>query len=124
MVPPIFETTPPFIIKVFDKHFQITWNDAIEVPEDNYPYEKIRSISVKRGKEEKPWSLIDFTVELFTYTRMEKRIREYDEILIEFKTGETETRYVHGSVNEMMNEAIELIKTKLPVKNGVNKNYR
>lgn len=50
MFPPIFETAPPFVIRVYDTYFQITWQDAIPVPEDNYPYKNISSVTIKRAK--------------------------------------------------------------------------
>ena len=38
---------------------------------------------------------------------------ETDEILIELRTGEIISRYVHGEVSEKVEDAIELIQSKL-----------
>ncbi|HEY0029115.1 MAG TPA: hypothetical protein VGC65_00040 [Bacteroidia bacterium] len=107
----LFETPPPFIIKIHFNYFEITWNGSLATPEDKYPYDKISSIEIKEGKKEKTWT--EFILSLFVNTELTRKMEAYDEILIGFKTGETETRYVHGQVTEAMEEAIEIIRSHL-----------
>ncbi|MBA3705028.1 MAG: hypothetical protein H0W84_03755 [Bacteroidetes bacterium] len=112
-MPPIFESEPPFTTRVFDTHFQITWDDAISVPEDNYTYKSVSSVSVIRAKKNYDGIGLVFILNLFTYGAGSLRARKYDEGLIKFKSGTVENRYIQGLTTASINEAIELISAKL-----------
>ena len=111
MEPLLFESKPPFVIKVYDTYFQITWESNIETPEDKYPYEKVRSVAAIIGKKEP--SLTNFIYSTFFQNKYARRIENYDELLIEFESGEKETRYVNGQLTDSMNEALDMIQEKL-----------
>ena len=38
----LLETKPPFVIKVYDTYFNISWDGQSDKVEDNYSYKKIR----------------------------------------------------------------------------------
>lgn len=113
MFPPIFETKPPFVIRVYENNFQITWEDAIPVPEDNYPYKNISSVSVKRSKKNYDGIWLVFILKLFIRSHVPIETDDHDEVLIKFKSGAEEIRYIQGVTTPSINEAIELISAKL-----------
>ena len=114
MEPLLFETKPPFVLKVYYTYFQITWEDTPETPQDKYSYVNVTSVKIVTGKKER--SLIEHFYRLFLQNQYAKRIADYDEVLIEFRNGEKETRYVHGQVSEAISEAVEIINSKLNVR--------
>ena len=109
---PIIETRPPFVIKVYDTYFHVSWDGLTDKSEDRYPYDKVRSISIKKGKLNKTWTALDLIADvafnLGTYDTDDS-----DELLIELKTGEVETRYLQSESSDKIVDAVELIKTKL-----------
>jgi hypothetical protein len=110
-MPPFFESEPPFVIKVYDKYFQIIWENSLETPDDTYRFENVSALTIILGN--KNDSLFDYIISHLMRSQLARRIEGYDSLLITFKNGETETRYVHGQVTESMNEAIEMIRGKL-----------
>lgn len=111
MLPPILETDPPFIIKVYDTYFLVLWDNCIETPEDKYLYEKIVSVTIKRGKPE--LNVLGIALKFLIRAYFHSGNTETDEIIIKFRSGEIISRYVHGEVSEKVEEAIELIQSKL-----------
>ena len=108
---PFFESKPPFKIKIYDKYAEITWQEAPDLAEDRYFFEKINSIIVKNNK--RKTSLMDFIIGFLFSSNLSRKMEAYDEVHIELKTGETEIRYVHGQLPESGHEAIEMIQEKL-----------
>jgi|SRR6218665_723345 len=108
---PFFESQPPFVIKVYDKHFEITWDGALKTPEDEYPYKNVSALKIIYGKKER--SLLEHIWGFILHDGLSKKMEAYDELLIELKNGNTETRYVHGPLTESMHEAIDMINDKL-----------
>jgi hypothetical protein len=107
----LFRTEPPFIIRIFYDHFIITWDGSVEVPEDIYHYSKVRSVTVRYGKKDKSFSetIIDF---LFK-NRIAERIETYDDLVINFKDGNNEIRYINGPATPAIHEAVDMINEKL-----------
>ena len=111
---PIFETKPPFVIKVYKTFFTISWESLPIKEEDNYFYQKIKSVTLVIGKETVKRNILHFLLTMLTDRyQMGLSTREDDELLIEFKTGKKESRYFNKSLTDQHKEAIELIKTKL-----------
>ena len=108
----LFETQAPFVIKVYFDYFQITWESNLPLPEDKYRYKEVDYLEIIIGKK-KEWSIMEKLYRLFIQNQHAARIEEYDEIQIVMKTGETETRYIHGQATEEILEAIEIINSKL-----------
>lgn len=109
---PIIETQPPFVIKVYDTYFHVSWDGLTDKAEDRYPYDKVKSISIKKGKLNKTWAVID-TLAAVAFNVGTYNTNDSDELLIEFKTGEVETRYLQSVSSDKIIDAVELIKTKL-----------
>ncbi len=112
---PLLETKPPFVIKIFKTYFHISEDGNSQLQEDNFLYEKIRSVEIKKNKlrassEEKTGMLL---VDLLFRTHTWDGNRETEELVIEFKTGETETRYFNGVSAATCAEAVEWIKNKI-----------
>lgn len=108
---PIIETKSPFVVKVYDTFFHVSWDGLTDKPEDQYPYNKIKSVTIKRGKNNKIMEAIDivFTMGMFG-------AEESDEMIIEFKTGEKETRYLQSESSDKIIDAVDLIKSKIGIK--------
>lgn len=110
---PILETKPPFVIKIYDTFFHISADGLSDKDEDKFHYVKLKSIKLVKGKLNKTVANIENILSVFTDWSPIADEYESDEILIEFKTGEIETRYFNGVFSEKYKEAIELIKTKI-----------
>lgn len=109
---PILETKAPFVIKVYDNYFNVSWDGLSDKSEDNYFYKKIKSVTIKKGKYNKTRSTIDLLLDL-TLNLGTFETYDTDELLIEFKTGEVETRYLQGESSDKILEAVDLIKSKI-----------
>ena len=110
---PIFETKPPFVIKVYYTYFNVSWDGLSDKAEDDYQYVKVKSVEFKRGEVTLKRTVVGIIVKaLFNY-RGSFHDKDSDEFIIELKTGEKETRYFNKCTRDEHIEAIELIKTKL-----------
>ena len=107
----LFESQAPFVIKVYFDYFQITWESNFPLPEDKYSYKEVDYLEIIKGKKQR--SLIENLFRLFLYNKYAARIEDYDELQIVLKTGKAETRYIHGQATESILEAIEIINSKL-----------
>lgn len=114
---PFFESEPPFVISVYDTHFEITWDGALKMPEDEYLYKDVNAVKIVPGKKDR--SLLEQVFVYIFHNSLSRKIEAYDELLIERKNGETETRYVHGPVTASMDEAIDMINDKLKYRKGL-----
>lgn len=115
----LFETQAPFVIKIYFDYFQITWENNLPLREDKYRYKEVDYLEIIIGKK-KEKSIIEKLYQLFLQNEHAARIEEYDEIQIVMKTGEVETRYIHGQATEEILEAIEIIKSKLNFRENKN----
>ncbi|CAN5469364.1 hypothetical protein BH10BAC1_BH10BAC1_17380 [soil metagenome] len=109
---PLFETQTALLIKVYFDYFQITWESNLPLPEDKYLYKEVNNLEIIMGCERKK-SIPDILYRWLLQNRHAARIDDYDELEITFKTGEVETRYIHGQATESILEAVEIINSKL-----------
>ena len=109
----ILETKPPFVIKIYDTFFHISWDGLSDKIEDRYYYEKIKSVKNNKGRLNKEWTVLGLLTDTILDTTISEVEHNSDELLIELKSGEIETRYFQGESSDKCIGAIELIKTKL-----------
>jgi hypothetical protein len=109
---PIIETRPPFVIKVYDTYFHVSWDGLTDKTEDRYSYDKVKSISIKKGKFNKTWAAVDLLADI-AFNLGTYDTNDSDELQIELETGEVETRYLQSESADKIVDAVELIKTKI-----------
>jgi hypothetical protein len=108
---PYFESEPPFIVKVYDKHFEITWEGALDSPDNRYSFKDVAYLKIVSGERER--TIGERIFDLFVSGSPAKRVAGFDEVLIIFRNNKHEVRYVHGQVRASVVEAIEMINAKL-----------
>ena len=109
----ILETKPPFVVKVYDNYFHISWDGFSDNSEDKFFYEKIKSVRINKGRFSSKRELFGLIVESLTDTGGTVDNAEPAELVIEFKTGQIEKRYLHEISSDKIKPAIELINRKL-----------
>lgn len=111
---PILETSSPFVIKVYETFFHVSWDGLTDKTEDRYSYDKVKSVSIKKGKT----NLTQETLNLIATSFLPgiTDTDNSDEFIIEFKTGEIEIRYLHGESSNKIIDAVNLITSKISIK--------
>jgi hypothetical protein len=114
----LFRTEPPFLIKVYYDHFIVTWADSIESPDDKYPYKNIKSISIAEGEVEDEFTSSYFILRLLAMLFLPnaasgRRKKEYQDLIIEFRNGKKETRYINGPATPSIFKAVEMINERI-----------
>lgn len=108
----LFESQAPFVIKVYFDYFQITWESNLPLPEDKYSYKDVDYLEIIVGKKSDR-SIVEILFRYFFYNKYAAKVEDYDELHIVLKNGKAETRYIHGQATESILEAIEIINSKL-----------
>lgn len=137
----VYETAPPFIIKIYNTYFSITWEGFEEKEEDCYKFELIKSIRIDKDPEqdvENTRLAASFLDRLFGNTpnyetasdvllgsalddlpgskksfRRARRQVDFSELIIERRDGNIEKRYLNKANPENLREALEMINSKL-----------
>lgn len=105
---PIITTKPPLVIKVFKTYFNISATGKSEKEEDNYEYKLLESVKYKKGKFNLNRSILDRLAEIIMDAGTGDD-HDSDEFIIEFITGESESRYLHGEATKEHLQAIKKI---------------
>lgn len=110
---PILETSSPFVIKVYETFFHVSWDGLTDKPEDRYPYDRVKSVSIIKRKTNWTGEILNrIAATLIGISDTD----DSDELIIEFKTGEIETRYLQGESSDKIIDAVDLIKSKIGIK--------
>ena len=110
---PILETRPPFVVKVFENYFHVSWDGLSENADDEFSYENIKSVKINKGKFSTERSLFGVIAQLVADSGDIIDTSDSDEMEIEFKTGQIEKRYLKEVASSKIEPAIELICKKI-----------
>jgi glutathione peroxidase-family protein len=117
---PLYQTVPPFIVRIYADYFSIIWEGFEELEEDRYNYEFVKSIRIdynpKREHElrKKIWpSILEFVLGRYNTSGSIEDKMDFSEFLIEMKDGDVKKRYLNNADPENLREAIEMIRARL-----------
>lgn len=126
---PIYETVPPFIIRIYASYFAVVWEGFEEAEADRYQYEYIKSVYIDKDPErEKEFgeivglSILDIALgrNHTSAWSIDNRIN-FSELIIEMKNGEVKKRYLNEADPENLQEAVDMINERL--KRGKDRSY-
>ena len=84
----IFVTKPPFVIKVYDTYFNVSWDGLSDKAEDDYQYLKVKSVDFKKGEVTLKRTVVGILVKTLFNFRGSFHDRGSDEFIIEFKKNQ------------------------------------
>lgn len=108
----IVKSNPPFIIKTYDKYFTISENfDESDIIQ--YSYDQLSAVVTKYGRLNWLVTIGNFLVSLISARSPFRPEKDYDELIIIFKNGKIETRYLATGSIQKLAKVVEHIATKI-----------
>ncbi|MES2593389.1 MAG: hypothetical protein V4608_16015 [Bacteroidota bacterium] len=112
---PSLETKAPFVIKVYDKYFNVSEDGLSDKEDDNYYYSKIKSIQLEEGQRTLQRNVIGIVARMF-FNAYSGNSKDPDQLIITLENGGTEVRYFQQWATKEHIKAIELISSKIKYK--------